>query len=325
MSDIPVISYDKNNQSTKAVNPFWWQEKKEKHTSIFGLVNAIRQNQSYRRLDFLRYLRLYTNTDFDRYMSGIAAGAFGRKISFNVARSCVDTACAKISKSKPRPLFLTEKGNYTQQKRAKNLTKYIDGVFYKGEIYKEAKKVFKESCVCGTGAMKISERNGEVVYEKIFIDEVVIDDQEARYGKPQSIHHTTLVQKEVLKGMFGEKDPAQKLIDMADTEAAPNKQGMDNSAKMIRVIESWHLRSSRDSSDGRHTITISNGTLLDEEWEHDFFPIIFMKWSEPILGFYAEGLVSQVIGIQLEINTLLLRIKEAQELMAVPRIFVEEG
>lgn len=320
-TDIPVVYYGNNGQKTN-VNQFWWTSKKnEVHNDIFSVVIRIRTAQAYRKQDYIRYARLYSNTEFDRFVSGVAPGMFGKKLTFNISKTCVDTACAKISVNKTRPLFLTSKGSKREQTRAKKLTQYMDGVFFQNRIYERGREVFRDCCIFGTGALKILEVNGQVAFEKTFIDEIVVDDMDGRLGTPRQLHQVRLVHREKLreafKGSLVEKD-----IEMADSDIRPAKTGV---TEQIEVVESWHLPSGPNATDGRHVIAIKNATLLDEPWTHDFFPFVFMRWSNPILGFYGDGLVSELVGIQLEINTLLLRIKEAQELMAIPRIFVEEG
>lgn len=321
-SDIPVIEYG-NNGAKSPTETFWWKAKKEDlHTSVFSTVLKIRTLQSFRKADNIRHARLYSNTEFDRFVAGVTAGLFGKKITFNVSKACVDTACSKISTAKTRPLFLTEKGNAKQQKRAKKLTQYMDGMFISNKVYARGKECFRDAAIFGTGPLKIFEKDGQIAYERTFIDEIVVDDLDGRLGKPRQMHHCQIIHREILKEMFAEGTELTTAIAQADAESRPNKSGI---TELIEVIESWHLPSSPDAKDGRHTICIKNKTLLDEPWKHSFFPFAFMRWSDPILGFYGEGLVSELIGIQLEINMLLLRIKEAQELMAVPRIFVEDG
>lgn len=324
VSEVPVVYYGQNGEKPK-LDAFWWNAKKnEVHNDVFGVVIRIRSLQNFRKADYIRHARLYSNTEFDRFVSGVTAGLFGKKLTFNVAKACVDTACAKISVNKTRPLFLTEKGTKKQQTRAKKLTQYIDGCFFHGKVYKTAKKVFRDACIFGTGALKVLEIDGQIAYERTFIDEIVVDDLDGRLGTPRQMHQARSIHREVLKGMFQESGSKDILnaIELADAEGKPNKSGV---TELIETIESWHLPSHKGAKDGRHTICIKNKTLLDEPWKHNFFPFCFMRWSNPILGFYGESLVSELIGIQLEINTTLMRIKEAQEVMAVPRVFVEEG
>jgi len=325
MSEIPVVYYGTSGEKNNP-NAFWWREPKgEVHAHVFPIVRKVRQEQNSRRADYLRFAKLYANRDFDRFISSVSASLFGKKISFNVIKACIDTACAKISTTKTRPMFLTEKGSRKQQNKAKKLTQYLDGTYYQSDIYSIGQEVFRDACIFGTGALKCLEKDNQISYERTFIDEIVVDDIDGRLGNPRQLHQTKPIHREILKEMFPDEEGASRIrqaIDSAEAVSRPEKNGL---VDMIEVVESWHLPSGKDATDGRHTICIQNETLLDEEWNHESFPFIFFRWNKPILGFFGEGLAAELIGIQLEINMMLLRIKEALELMAVPRIFLEEG
>lgn len=318
--EIPTYQYKKDLKG--AINNAWWLEKKnEAHAHIVAKVGAIRQNQSQRRTDWLRFARLYTNTDFDQFVSGVVNTLMGRKLSFNVCRSCVDTAAARISKAKPRPLFLTEKGNYTQQNRAKKLTQYSDGMFYSTKMYQIGRRVFKDAAIFGTGAIKFYTEGGEVKAERVFIDEIVVDELDGRNMHPRELHQVKLLHKEVLLRMYPKYETQIRGASIYFEKLKAKKTTVD----MVGVVESWHLPSAPGTKDGRHVICIENATLVDEAYEKDTFPFAFYRWNEPLLGFYGDGLISQLVGIQLEINTVLMRIKEGLELVAVPRVLVEES
>lgn len=320
MSTIPVIDITPGKKVDTSQN--WWDSKKEEaHGQISAVVDAIKKNQSYRKTDNLRYARLYSNKDYDQFLSGAVTSYYGKKLTFNVVRSCIDTACAKISKSRPRPLFLTSNGNFSQQRRAKGLTKFIDGTYYDGKIHAKGKRVFKDACTFGTGAMKIYPENEKVKYERVFIDEILVDDIDGKDGNPRQLYQTKLIHRDLLVAKY----PTQK----SEIEGAANEaKSMARSrtvSDMVEVVESWRLKTSKDATDGRHAISIKGATLFWEQYDKDYFPFVFQRWNEGLLGFYGDGLASELVGIQLEINLLLMRIKEAQELVAIPRVFLEEG
>ena len=93
----------------------------------------------------------------------------------------------------------------------------------------------------------------------------------------------------------------------------------------IEVLEAWHLPSGEGATDGRHVICISNATLVDEQWDKGSFPFVFVRWTDPMLGFWGEGVACDIQGMQVEINKLLMKIQRAFHLMSVPRIYVENG
>lgn len=323
-NEVPVIQYKKETTDERILNAWWKAEKPAMAGAIWGKVKNIRQNQSSRRAEFLRYARLYANTDFDQFINGFSSGYFGRRLSFNVARSCVDTACAKISKSKTRPLVLTNKGDFSEQRRAKKLTQYLDGMFDETKIYRHGKRAFRESCIFGTGMLKIFVERGKVCVEKVFIDELVVDELDGRAMSPRELHQVKMVPREVLFDLYGEDAEAKRAIQASSIHwelQASTRAKTD----LVGVIESWHLPSGPDAKDGKHVISVENHCLVEETYEKDYFPFVYHRWSEPVMGWYGDGITAQVVGIQLEINTCLIRIKESQELVAVPRVYVEKG
>lgn len=323
-TEIPVTQYKKSETFEKAANAWWRSERVKACTDIWSKVKQIRQQQSSRRGEFLRFARLYCNTDFDQFLNGVTNGSFGRRLSFNVSRSCVDTACAKISKSKTRPLILTTKGNQSQSKRAKLLTQYLDGMYDSTKIYRHGKRSFRESCIFGTGILKVFIERGEVKTEKVFIDELVVDDLDGRAMAPREMHQVKMIPREVALDLYGEDAKAKEAIKNCSTYweiAASTKTKAD----LIGIIESWHLPSGPEATDGKHVISVENYTLVFEDYKKDYFPFVYHRWNEPVMGWYGDGIVSQLVGIQLEINTVLIRIKESQELVAVPRVLVEKG
>ncbi len=324
--------YYNNSNETSNIQSKWWDDFSngkilpgERHKHIWQVINGIRQFQSYRYNNYLRFAKLYCNMD----LQGLDAGLYARvqnqdaflshRVTLNVIKSCIDTAQSKIGKSRPRPLFLTEDGNWGEQQRAKYLTMYMDGWFDYAKIYQKTPKMFRDAGIFGKGVLKLCIIDGQVHGERILTNELVIDEVEGMYGEPRQIHQQKNMFREVLADLYPEH--AKEIY------AAPNcieKQfSTSYAADMVKVTESWHLPSGLDAKDGRHSITIPNCDLLEQNYTKDYFPFVFFDWSEPVVGFYGYGLAEELIGIQLEINKILRNIQLAQHLIAVPQVWVE--
>ncbi len=329
MGDIPVVTYNQAAQQENRANPRWWHEKAaEIYQHIFGHIRSIEQDQGQRRLQWLWFARLYQNQSPAGFFSGVnqnSVGSFGLKDTpaVNVVKSCVDTATSKIGKSKPRPMFLTEGGSYKQQRRAKKLTQYMDGQFDVMNLYSKACAVFRDGCIFGTGALKIyiDKDLGTVACERVLPDELIVDDAEAVYGKPQQLHQKKYLSRDVLIEMFPEHK--NKIIDapLAFTNA-PRHAGTPD---LVRVVESWHLPSSKEATDGCHSICLENVTLFSEAYTKPWFPFVFWSWTSRVAGFWGMGLAEELYGTQLEISKLLRNIQLAMHLVAVPRVWVQNG
>ena len=76
---------------------------------------------------------------------------------------------------------------------------------------------------------------------------------------------------------------------------------------------------------GRHTIATVNGIIIDEAWDKTSFPFVFMNYSDPFLGFFGQGLATQLFGTQLTLNRILYTIARAITLVGVPRVFIDQS
>lgn len=323
-----TIQLNTADQSGK--NFIWWMEPKEDlYLAAFAVVNHINANQLYRNSQNLKYARLYQNMALlgltPSTHNKMVGNSFTSRLALNVIKSCVDTAAAKIASNKPRPIFLTENGDYSLKRKAKYLTKYLEGLFDDAKVYAVGQRVFIDSCVFGTGALKVYIENGSIKVDRVIIDEIVVDDTESMYGTPRQLHQRKHMSREVLIDMYPEH--AEK-IKMAKTYLAADPSAFatfatSTSTDQVQVIESWHLPSGPNAADGRHTICIDNCTLADEEWTFDYFPFVFLKWSEKLVGFFGVGLGEELLGIQVEINRIMRDIQEAHHRMGVPRVFIE--
>src|ERR1035437_6194249 len=140
-----TIQLNTADQSGK--NFVWWLEPKEDiYLSAFAVVNHINANQLYRNSQNLKYARLYQNMALlgltPSTHNKMVGNSFTSRLALNVIKSCVDTAAAKIASNKPRPIFLTENGDYSLKRRAKYLTKYLEGLFDDAKVYSVGQDVF---------------------------------------------------------------------------------------------------------------------------------------------------------------------------------------
>jgi len=308
---------------------YWWKEKKDKtFESVSALLHHLDDNQGYRRTLNFKYMKIYGNYDFNtlrsyQFAKAESSGSTLNRVTMNVVQSMVDTVVSKVTKNKPKPMFLTDGGDFSQQRKAKRLTQFIEGVYQSTDFYAKSALAFLDSCIFGTGALKIFRQNGKIKVERVFIDEIVIDDNESIYGHPRQMHQRKFIHKDVLKEMFPGND---KAIDMASKEP-PSKLGitMPNNVDMVVVVESWRLPSGPEAKDGKHAITLSSTTLFEEEYKKDYFPFVFWRWGLRPLGFFGQGLTEQLMGAQLEINKILRTIQVSMHLVSVPKVFVEMG
>lgn len=305
----------------------WWKgDEGSYHENIFAYVGHLDRDQSYKSADNLRYMRLYGNYE----MLGLDSYSYTRvetsynvthRVTLNIVQSMIDTIISKMSKNKPKPSFLTDGGDWSLQQKAKKLTKFCEGLYSSCDYYTKAVQAQRDACIFGTGCLKIFKQDGNIKIERVFIDEIKVDDREAFYSDPRQIHQVKFVHKSVLSEMF--PDHVGKIEDAGNQTNEYMTHSSQELENLIRVVESWHLPSGPNANDGKHTITIHNATLFSEKYEKSYFPFVFFRWAEKPIGFWGLGVAEQLQGLQLEINKILRTIQVSMHLVSIPKILVE--
>lgn len=301
----------------------WWEKTKDEvHDALFSYVTNIKIKQSQRSEDNLRHLRLYGNAE----VLGLRVGEFSRqrslqKLALNVIQMVVDTIVARLSKTKPKPMFVTEDGDYSQKRQAKLLEQYCLGQFTALDLYEKGPMILRDSCVFGDGWLHWYFEADKIQCERVFPEEMMVDEDEALYGETRQIIRTKYINKDRLKALYPKF--AAEIEKAGTTEQSYMFDNLDT--KMISIVEAYRLGTAPDYKDGRHTIAISTATLLDEKWTRDYLPYTRMTWNPRLLGYYSQGVAEILTGIQIEINKLLKTIQQSMHLGSVPKIFVESG
>lgn len=319
----------KTNQKTQYQ---WWRAKDDRELSeqLISTAVFLKKSQEYRYRQAAIYSRLYGNQPLNSFAGANMSNAAQNQMlpidkpTFNVIQSATDTLVSRISQSRPAPVFLTDNGDYKERNLAKRLNNFTLGEFYQTKAYEKAEFVLRDALVEGTGCLKIYEStDNKVALERVLLTELLVDPNESMYGDPRQLYQLKLVDRSILMEAFPK---FKKTLEVAEAAYPDNSQ--DNSktvSDMVMVVEGWRLRSGKDAHDGRHTIATSAGIILDEEFTKDSFPFVFLHYSPRLLGFWSQGLAEQLMGTQLEINSLLYTISKAIKLVGVPRVFMEDS
>lgn len=306
-------------------NNYWWKNKKP-NEDIFAYMRRLDALQGKIKGDNLRYMKLYGNYESTgpgayNYYRAETSSSMQNRVTLNIVQSMVDSVVSKITKQKPRPYFLTDGGDFSLQRRAKKLTQFIEGAFYSTDFYRKAEMAFTDACIFGTGAVKLFIQDNELKAERVFIDEILVEDMDSFYGEPRQMHQKKWIHKDVLKQTFSGYSGAIE----AAASGGPDQYQDSRVANgdMILVVESWHLKSGKEAKDGKHVICIHNQTLFQEQYEKDYFPFVFFRWNMKPVGFWGQGIAEQLTGLQLEINKILRTIQISMHLVSVPKIFIE--
>lgn len=310
----------------------WWESRDPDKAAALMLTSAayLKESQGYRYRQAAVYARLYGNQSLYSFAGtniskmDQAYGLPQDRPTFNLVQSVVDTLVSRLSQSRPQPVFLTDNADYRQRNLAKKLNNFVQGEFYQTKAYELAPIMLRDCLIEGTGVIHTFETpDAKVGLERVILTELLIDPNEAMYGEPRQLYRIKLIDREVLIANF----PHFKDKIMMAAQAYPDNS-TDSSksvSDLVMVVEGWHLKSGEKAKDGRHTLAISSGHLVDDQWDKKKFPFTFIHYSPRLLGFWAQGVAEQLMGTQMELNSILFTISRAIKLVGVPRVFQEEG
>lgn len=321
-TDFEKPKKDKRDPLADSKPGFWWKEKDptDRAQLVCAAGEELEKEQETRHQLNLLHARMYGNMDFlgfgpRQYLSGALAVA--SKVTYNVTQAATDTLAAKISKHRPRPVFLTDGAKWAEQQKAKRLGRFSEGMFAHAKVYEKDDLVFLDAAVFGDGGYKIiMDDDDKVNVERVFIDEILVDTADARYGNPRQMFQMKLCHREKLLADYPEHEEA---ILNAKPFVDAERSGFGD---MVRVWECWHLRSSKRSKDGMHCVCLDDTELHCEKWNLDRFPFVFFAFQPRLVGYWNQGVAEMLTGIQLELNRVAQSISQQMRRKGKGRIFM---
>lgn len=319
------------NQKRKILpssNRWWLADEATLPGAVMSQVAAIIQADRGRIDSYNTYAKLYgtyTPTFWNGYQlanSGRPTAPMRDRLTYNIVQSCIDATVSKIVKNKPKPMFLTSAGDSKVQRRAKKLDQFMYGLYYENDLYKLAPKILRDSFIFGEGIIHCYSEFGRIRYERVLPYEILVDYLESHYGpeSTRTIHRIKNIDRTELAEMWPDK--AEAIARLSGTSvflSAANRSVADT----VTVVESWRLRVGGQM--GRHTIIAMDTTLVDEDYDHDFFPFAIARFSDRLYGFFGQGMAEQLVPIQVEINRTLISIQRSLYLGGTHKIFVKNG
>jgi hypothetical protein len=306
-------------------------EQDQAHTVLIPYLEALKSEYRDTRLTWFEcFLGMYADMQdislLPSRSSAPASPLLNRyAVPINVVAPLVDTAEARITQARPRPFFKTVGGSWSQQRQAKKLQKFADGIFDETKAYRLGAQALKDAALLGTGCVKVFTKNGKICAERVLMSEILVNEVLGFDSKPPEIAQVKEVSRDALKKQVDKKHwPA---IDALVSVASRSSSFYTD---MVEVFEAWYLaKGDPDDKEnyipGRHVIVVSGATLLDEPWKHDYFPLIFIRWREAPTGFHGLGIAQQVMSTQIEITSTVKNISKNHHLNANPRVLVQNG
>lgn len=320
-------TYDNASHSPALANLEWYaKDDSIMWQHVFGRVRHIKNQQITRRYERFMYQQAYNSRFGPSAMTSLFTpgqrnqtyGAMA--ISANVIKSCVDTASSRIAKEKPRAFVLPRKGDYRLKKKAKNLTKVLDGTMGSSGMYSNGEDVFRDGGIYGDGYHYGHVVDGAVKWDVAKVDEVVIDEVDGMYNDPQEVFYTHPEPRRKLLKLY--PDMAKEIEEARS--AWRGEMSFMGQADMVEVIYAYRKPSSEGSGDGMRAVCICTATLESEEYEKDYLPIVAWQWTVPTYGPFGDGIAKELFGAQKTLTDILRGIVKSIRMFAVPRIWVSK-
>lgn len=334
-----IVMKTKNNSDMNGSGLLaeWWKAEDEKKLALelCGTANYLKTNQTYRIRQRAVDIRMYAGLSVYSYAGSNVSKMDKTKTlpddrpTFNLIQACVDTLVSRLSQNRPEPKFLTDGGDYKQRHLAQRLNQFIMGEFYQTNFYEKVVKILRDCLVMGTGCLKVYEGNdNRVCVDRVMITDLYVDENDCINGDPQSLIQVKLMDRDKL---MANSDKAARLIISAAPNSVPDNSPDSGrtTSDQVMVVEGWKLPSGPDMDapgyvPGRHTLTLMSGTIHDEEWNKTKFPFVFQNYSDPFLGFFGQGIATQLFGTQMGLNRILYTIAR-MIVLSTPKWLVEKS
>ncbi len=311
---------------------FWRAE--EPFRAVFAEAQRLAGYNNARRDQAFYYASLYDDAELASMLQGAGALEMGipQTMTQNIVRPQVRTYVNKIAKNRPLPMALTTGATFGAQRRAEAITKFAEGVLDTVGFWATRKLRIRDAAIFGSGIARNYRVGQKLHHQRMLPGEVLIDPVDAYYGKPRTIilrHH---IDKQVL---IKEHPKFEDQILQADSRLADDDLWLtwdDRLSNVVVVLEAIHLPSAdcnpdseeAEETDGAYAKCISNATLELKDYVRDYHPVSKNDFEKPVVGWFGEGMVRQLAGVQFEANCVGLRLQE-QGFMTGSYVWAQDG
>lgn len=304
-------------------------------SSLVACAQALETHQSAVHQQNLWSAQLYSNRElaaFDWGTGQLHSASLEpmSRTSENITVRVVDTLVSQIGKNRPKPKPIPRGASFTTRNQIRLLDKFLYGEFQRNSMYALGKQVFRDACIFGFGALKVimdqhPEHGARVAYERVFPDEILVDQMEVvACGRVRHFYRRRALPIEVVAATYGiEQEDLEEILEVQHSFDYLDYRPIG--AGWIVVIEAYQV--GYKGAPGRWMVA-TKGKILDEgAWDYDWLPYVFYHWQDvgAGFGFYRSSVVEQALPYQVRLNEINDVIRDAQDVMARPRIMIAEG
>jgi hypothetical protein len=308
---------------------FEMEEGPERARQLMKTVREIEQRQQSIHTGNITHAREYagyTPSALQWSQSGSGYTRDRTEATKNLVRSVCDTATALISKTRPKPKPVTDGADWSMQQKAKQLDRFLVGVYSQSNAYAKFQRAFNDSTIFGTGAWKLVPKRGKnprVDYERVLIDDLIVDETECpTWPEPINWYHRLRVNAKALAKQY--PDHAKEILAAKGRTPATWAGTRQIRPEEVVLIEAYHLPA-EEGGEGLRVLAIDGHEIESGPWKHNWAPFVVLYWSPPVTGFYGDGVAYRLLGRQARINYMYRWIQRVQDLIVVPRVWVDSA
>lgn len=324
------------NDTVGTATPGWWEKpdnpdlpddllEKMRANSLYSICRNLENVQREVHEQNLWSAQLYSNRELAAFDWGNAALyraslAPINRTGENLMLEVVDTLVSQIGKQKPKPKPQTRGASWKLRKQARLLDKFLYGEFMRNRVWEQGKRVFRDACIFGFGALYVCMDGDKLYVERVFPDEILVDQMEVvACGRMKHIYRRRVLPAEVVAAHYG--------VDVAEIESIARTTDYLEYRTVgkgwVVVVEGYQM--AMGDKPGRWMVAVQNKILDEGEYTEELPPFVIYHWQSPLSGFYYPGAVEQALPYQIRLNEINEVIRDAQDLMGRPRILVAEG
>lgn len=277
---------------------------------IIGYVSELKSLTQSRLAKYHRNFRRYNCTPFATLQSMRVPSTIGywqedqgietdttSTPQLNVIKSCIDTLTSKIAQSKVRPFFNCINGGFKDIQVVKQAQQFFDVYFDTNNTNKIVSEAFRDACIFDTGVIYINDETKQIT--KALPWQVYIRPAEQTYGKYTRVY-------------FEQIDYPTSIMP-------------ESLSKFCKNLEYVTYGVYYDTVNHVKAILINNRVVETKEYVGTKIPFVFLHYCSPIFGNSSQSIVDMLNSIQLEIDSLMTKIKDASQLNAAMTYFVPDG
>jgi hypothetical protein len=325
----------KRQIQTKATQLLWWTSDEDPDLTrkrLIGRIKEIRTKAKGRRDMFYRYADFYGTSL--RYAHRPEKGGALRdsRLTFNYARSYLDTWVSQMCKSRVLPMVSTTGASNDDQKRARGLNLFFGASFDRCGVFRKDPIWTRDAGIFGTGIAYTCEDDGKPCVMRVLPTEIDYDEFEWRNGPGRSFYWTVPMDRQVLKAKYvgsgKEGRELERAIDHAPQASVDDAEASEADTvnhDLVTVRLAWHLPSGHGKEDGRMGVFIDTATLAWEPYEYDDLPFSFFPRTQPLAGFWGDAIMPLLIPGQSEMDFMSDRLQEEALMMTVSQLMFRRG